>query len=107
VSAPIASRINLRGLISIESKPSGILKDQAKVDLLVSSFDLKGKLITSDFRDAMADSQMLLNILKKAYLIFVILSSCFLTHLKRKVVPCQQSNSCLLRASKNLALVAS
>jgi hypothetical protein len=50
---------------------------------------------------------MLLEILKKADLLFVMLSSRFLTHVKRKVKLCQQSNRCLPWASKNLALVAS
>ena len=63
VSAPITS-INLCGLNSVDTKPSDILKDQAKVDLLLSTFDPKGKLITSDFCDSMANSQILLDILK-------------------------------------------
>ena len=91
----------------METTPSDILKDQAKVDLLVSTCDPKGKLITSGFRDSMADSQMLLDILKKANLLFVMISSRFQTHVKRKVKPCQQSNKCLPWASKNLTLVAS
>jgi hypothetical protein len=107
MSAPITSRIILCSLNSIETKPSDILKDQAKVDLLFSTFNPKGKLISSNFRDAMTNSQMLLDILKTANLLFVMLSSCFLTHLKQKVKTCQQSNRCLHWASKNLALVAS
>jgi len=75
--------------------------------LLVSTFDPKGKLITSGFRDSMADSQMLLDILKKADLLFVMFSSRFRTHVKRKVKPCQQPNKFLPWAGKNLALVAS
>ncbi len=55
MSAPITHRIILCGLNSIETKPSDILNDQAKVNLLFSTFDPKGKLISSDFRDAKAN----------------------------------------------------
>ncbi len=69
--------------------------------------DPKGKPISSDFCDVMVNFQMLLDILKKANLLFVMLSSRFLTHVKWKVKLCQQSNRCFPWASKNLALVAS
>ncbi len=90
----------------IEPKPSDILKDSAKVDLLFSTFDTKGKLSSSKLHDAMADSNKFADILRKADLLFVMLSSRFQTHVKREVKACQQSNRCLLWANKNLALVA-
>ncbi len=58
------------------------------------------------FCDARVDSKMMADILKKADLLFVMLSSCFQTHVKRKMKACQQSNRCLPWANKNLALVA-
>ena len=54
----------------------------------------------------MADANMFADVLKKADLLFVMLSSHFQNHVKRKVKVCQQSNRCLAWAKKNLALVA-
>ncbi len=95
VSVPLTSRINLCGLKCVETKPSDILKDSEKVDLLFSTFDAKGKLSSSKLHDAMADSNRFADILRKADLLFVMLSSCFQTHVKWKVKACQQSNRCL------------
>jgi hypothetical protein len=47
VTVPLSRRINLCGLKCIEIKPSDILKDHAKVDLLLPFFDAKGKLSSS------------------------------------------------------------
>jgi hypothetical protein len=101
ISAPLISRINLCGLNDDERKPSDILTDQAKVDLLVLTFDLNKKLNT------LADHKLLLDILKKENLLFVLLKACFHTHVKQTAKLCQQSNRCLPWASKNLVLVAS
>jgi hypothetical protein len=72
----------------VEIKPSDILKDHAKVYLLFSTFDAKGKLCASEFCDARANSKMLVDILKMAGLLFVMLFSCFQTHVKQKVKAC-------------------
>ena len=92
---PIISRIYLSGLKCIEIKPSDNMKDHAKVELLFSIFDANGKLSFSKWHDAMADANMFAEALKKADLLFVMLSSRFQTHVKRKVWGCQQSNRVL------------
>jgi hypothetical protein len=56
ISVPITSRINLCGLKCLETKPSDILKDSAKVGGLFSTFNAKGKLSYSKLHDAKADS---------------------------------------------------
>jgi hypothetical protein len=94
-TVPITSRIHLSGLNCIEIKPSDIMKDHAKVELLFSIFDANGKLSFSEWHGAMADANMFAEVLKKADLLFVMLSSRFQTHVKRKVKVCQQSNRCL------------
>ncbi len=99
ISEPLTSRINLYGLSGEERKPSDILKDQAMVDLLVCTFNPNGKLNTLAYPKLSAD------MLKKANLLFVLFEGRFLTHVKWKVKPCQQSNRCLSWANKNLALV--
>ena len=71
------------------------MKDHAKVELLFSIFDANGKLSFSEWHGAMADANMFAEVLKKADLLFVMLSSRFQTHVKRKVKVCQQSNRCL------------
>ena len=106
VTVPVTSRIHLSGLNCIEIKPSDIMKDHAKVELLFSIFDANFKLSFSKWHDAMADANMFADVLKKADLLFVMLSSRFQNHVKRKVKVCQQSNRCLAWAKKNLALVA-
>ncbi len=83
ISAPLTSRINLYGLSSEERKPSDILQDQAKVGLLVSTFDPNEKLNT------LSDPKLLADILKKVNLLFVLLKARFHTHVKWKVKPCQ------------------
>jgi len=82
------------------------MKDHAKVELLFSIFDANGKLRFSKWHDAMADATMFADVLKKADLLFFMLSSRFQNHVKRKVKVCQQSNRCLAWAKKNLVLVA-
>jgi hypothetical protein len=94
-TVPIISRIYLSGLKCIEIKPSDNMKDHAKVELLFSIFDANGKLSFSEWHDAMADANMLAKVLKKADLLFVMLSSHFQTHVKWKVKVCQQSNRVL------------
>jgi len=89
-TVPVTSRIHLSGLNCAEIKPSDIMKDHAKVELLFSIFDANGKLSFSEWHDAMADANMFADILKKADLLFVMLSSCFQNHVKRKVKGCQQ-----------------
>ena len=106
VTVPLTSRINVSGLQCIEIKPSDILKDHARVNLLFSIFDAKGKLSSSKLHDAMADSNMFADLLKKADLLFIMRSSRFQIHMKWKVKACQWSNRCLAWAKKNLALVA-
>ncbi len=71
------------------------MKDHAKVELLFSIFDANGKLSFSKWHDAMADATMFADVLKKADLLFFMLSSRFQNHVKRKVKVCQQSNRCL------------
>ncbi len=105
-TVPITSRIHLSGLNCIEIKPSDIMKDHAKIELLFSIFDANGKLSFSEWHGAMADANMFAEVLKKADLLFVMLSSCFQTHVKLKVKVCQQLNRCFAWAKKNLALVA-
>ncbi len=106
VTFPFTSRIHLSGLNCVEIKPSDIMKDHAKVELLFSIFDANGKLSFSEWHDAMADANTFADVLKKADLLFVMLSSCFQNHVKPKVKVCQQSNWCLAWAKKNLSLVA-
>jgi hypothetical protein len=98
VTVAATSRILLYVLNCIEIKPSDIMKD--------SIFDANGKLSFTKWHDEMADANMFAEVLKKADLLFVMLSSCFQTHVKWKVKACQQSNRCLPWAKKNLALVA-
>jgi hypothetical protein len=85
IAVPFTSRINLCELNCIEIRPSDILQDHAKVDLLFSTFNAKGKQSAAKFCDARADSKMLADILKKVDLLFVMLSSYFQTNVKRKV----------------------
>jgi hypothetical protein len=101
ISAPLISRITLHGN-STEIKSSDILQIRSKVELLLSIFDPKGKLITQDFHDAMMDDTS--EILPKADLLFAMLKARFQTHIKNKVKLCQQKNMCLSWASKNLDL---
>jgi hypothetical protein len=82
ISAPLISRISLHGN-STEIKPSDILQNKSKVQLLLSMFDPKGKLSTQDFHDAMTDATS--DILPKADFLFAMLKVCFQTHIKRKV----------------------
>ncbi len=42
VAISLMSRINLRGFNCVETKPSDILMDHAKVKLLISTFDPNG-----------------------------------------------------------------
>ena len=98
IAVPLTSRINLRGLNCVETKPSDILKDHARVKLLISTFDPTGKLNT------LTESELSTDILKKADLLFVLLKTRLNTHVKRKVKPCQQENRCLPWAKKNLSL---
>jgi hypothetical protein len=67
ISAPLISRITLHAN-STERKPSNIFQIRSNVELLLSTFDPKGKLSTQDFNDAMADDT--LEILPKADLLF-------------------------------------
>jgi hypothetical protein len=60
------------------------MKDHAKVELLFSIFDANGKLSFSEWHDAMAEANMFAEVLKKADLLFVMISSCFQNHVKRK-----------------------
>ena len=83
ISAPLISRISLHlHGNSTEIKPSNILQNRSKVQLLLSTFDPKGKLSTQDFHDAMTDATS--DILPKADLLFSMLKVCFQTHIKRK-----------------------
>ncbi len=101
VAVSLTSRINLRGFNCVETKPSYILKDHAKVELLISTFDPNGKLNT------LTKSKMFTDILNKANILFVLLKTRFNTHVKRKVKACQQANRCLPWVNKNLAVAAS
>ena len=65
VTVPVTSRIHLFGLNCIEIKPSDIMKDHAKVELLFSIFDANGKLSFSKWHDAMADANIIAEVLKK------------------------------------------
>ncbi len=58
VTVPVTSRIHLSGLNCIEIKPSNIMKDHAKVELLFSIFDANGKLSFSEWHDATADAHV-------------------------------------------------
>jgi hypothetical protein len=78
IAVPLTSRINLRGFNCVETKPSDILKDHAKVELLISTFDPNGKLNT------LTESELSTDILNKADLLFVLLKTRFNTHVKRK-----------------------
>jgi len=89
IAVPLTSRINLRGFNCVETKPSDILKDHAKFELLISTFDPNGKLNT------LTESELSTDILNKADLLFVLLMTRINTHVKRKVKACQQENRCL------------
>jgi hypothetical protein len=65
VTVPVTSRIHLFGLNCIEIKPSDIMKDHAKVELLFSIIDANGKLSFSKWHDAMADANIIAEVLKK------------------------------------------
>jgi len=85
VTVPVTSRIHLSGLNCVEIKPSDIMKNHAKVELLFFIFDVNSKLSFSEWHDATADANMFAEVLKKADLLFVMLSSRFQNHVKRKV----------------------
>jgi hypothetical protein len=70
ISVPLTRRINLCGLNGEERKPSDILKDQTKVDLLVSIFDPNGNLNTLTYPKVLGDP------LKKANLLFILFEAC-------------------------------
>ena len=93
IAVPLTSRINLRGFNCVDTKPSDILKDHAKVELLISTFDPNGKLNTLN------ESKLSTDILNKADLLFVLLKTRFNTHVKRKVKACQQENRWLTKIS--------
>ena len=74
LSVLLTSRINLYDSNGEDIMPSDILKDQTMLDLLVHIFNPNGKLNT------LTDTELLVEILNKADLLFVLLKARFHTH---------------------------
>ncbi|KAL7536957.1 hypothetical protein ACHAXR_007505 [Thalassiosira sp. AJA248-18] len=90
-------------------KPSNILQDSTKIDLLCSIFDPQDKLVKVDFKTFTAArpyTEETTNLLCKADLLAPMLQTRFRSHIKRRVKPAQQEHWCLDFAMANLVVVA-
>ena len=87
-------------------KPSAILDDTSKIELLASAFDPQGKLNKVDDLKVRPWSPSTAKLAQKADLLFAMLQMRCRSHIKRKVMPAQRSYYCLPWAMKNLAVVA-